>query len=66
MTFGFDLNLPNAWRLIGEFERNFQHDLALGANTAGEYVSVLRKINQPRLDSYPDPDGWQFGLLRAD
>jgi len=46
VTFGFDLNLPHAWRLIGEFERNFQRDIALGANTAGGYLSVLRKMDR--------------------
>lgn len=46
VTFGFDINLPDDWRLIGEFERNFQRDIALGANTAGGYLSVLRKMDR--------------------
>jgi len=46
VTFGFDISLPSDWRLIGEFERNFQRDIALGANTAGGYLSVLRKMDR--------------------
>ncbi len=46
VTLGFDVNLPDAWRVIGEFERNVQHDIPLGANTVGGYLSVLRKLDK--------------------
>jgi hypothetical protein len=46
VTMGFDVNLPGAWRVIGEFERNFQHDVALGSDTAGGYLSVLHKMDR--------------------
>lgn len=46
LTLGLDLNLPDRWRLITEFERNVQHDIDLGANTAGGYVSLLRRFDK--------------------
>jgi hypothetical protein len=45
-TVGFDMNLSPQWRVIAEYERNFQHDLAQGANTSGGYVSLLRKFDK--------------------
>lgn len=45
-TVGLDLNLSPQWRLLAEFERNWQHDLDTGANTAGGYISLLRKFDK--------------------
>lgn len=45
-TVGLDLNLSSQWRLLAEFERNWQHDLDAGANTAGGYISLLRKFDK--------------------
>lgn len=45
-TVGMDLGLGNGWRLMAEFERNIQHDIDVGANTAGGYLSLLRKIDK--------------------
>lgn len=45
-TVGVDMSLPSQWRVIAEYERNFQHDLDQGANTSGGYVSLLRKFDK--------------------
>lgn len=46
LTVGLDCSLGGNWRVIAEFERNVQHDIDAGANTAGGYVSLLRKIDK--------------------
>ncbi|WP_374592265.1 hypothetical protein [Aquabacterium sp.] len=45
-TVGLDLGLGNGWRVMTELERNIQHDIDIGANTIGGYVSLLRKVDK--------------------
>ncbi|WP_290639739.1 hypothetical protein [Aquabacterium sp.] len=44
ITLGADMELAPDWRLVSEFARNIQKRTENGANTAGGYIAVLRKL----------------------
>lgn len=45
-TIGMDWSVNPDWRVVAEFERNFQHGIDMGANTVGGYLSALRKFDK--------------------
>lgn len=46
ISLGMDWRLSDQWRVLAEYERGIQHDTALGVNTYGGHVAVLKTMDR--------------------